>query len=50
MGHVRLRRGHQARLPVGAAYRFEAKTKGVLLVQTILGRYSVEKWADICIH
>jgi hypothetical protein len=50
MGHVRLRRGHQALLPAGAAYRFEAVTKGVVLVQTILGRYSVEKWADICIQ
>jgi hypothetical protein len=47
---VRLRRGHQALLPAGTAYRFEAVTKGVVLVQTILGRYSVEKWADICIQ
>ena len=50
MGFVRLRRGHQALLPAGAAYRFEAATTGVLLVQTILGRHSVEKWADICIQ
>jgi hypothetical protein len=50
MGYVRLRRGHQALLPAGAAYRFEAVTKGVVLVQTILGRNSVEKWADICIQ
>ncbi|WP_206998863.1 hydroxyquinol 1,2-dioxygenase [Trinickia mobilis] len=50
MGYVRLRRGHQALLPAGAAYRFEAVRKGVLLVQTILGTCSVEKWAEICIH
>ncbi|MBP0595444.1 hydroxyquinol 1,2-dioxygenase [Paraburkholderia sp. LEh10] len=50
MGFVRLRRGHQALLPAGAAYRFETAGKGVLLVQTILGRYSVEKWKDICIQ
>ncbi len=50
MGYVRLRRGHQALLPTGAAYRFEAVTKGVLLVQTILGQCSVEKWAEICIQ
>lgn len=49
MGYVRLRRGHQALLPAGVAYRFEAKL-GVLLLQTILGSCSVEKWADICIH
>jgi hypothetical protein len=50
MGFVRLRRGHQALLPAGAAYRFETAGKGVLLVQTILGCYSVEKWQDICIQ
>jgi len=50
MGFVRLRRGHQALLPAGVAYRFEARKTGVLLVQTILGSASVEKWADICIQ
>jgi hypothetical protein len=50
MGFVRLRRGHQALLPAGAAYRFDARKTGVLLVQTILGPESVEKWADICIQ
>jgi hypothetical protein len=50
MGFVRLRRGHQCLLPAGAAYRFEARKTGVLLVQTILGAESVEKWADICIQ
>jgi hypothetical protein len=50
MGYVLLRRGHQALLPAGAAYRFEALKPGVLVVQTILGPCSVEKWADICIH
>jgi hypothetical protein len=50
MGFIRLRRGHQALLPAGAAYRFEARQTGVLLVQTILGACSVEKWADICIQ
>jgi hypothetical protein len=50
MGFVRLRRGHQALLPAGAAYRFDAQKTGVVLVQTILGAASVEKWADICIQ
>jgi hypothetical protein len=50
MGFVRLRQGHQALLPAGAAYRFDARRTGVLLVQTILGAASVEKWADICIQ
>ena len=50
MGRVRLRRGHQALLPAHSAYRFDAMTTGVLLMQTILGRHSVEKWADICVR
>ncbi|ACC74694.1 hydroxyquinol 1,2-dioxygenase [Paraburkholderia phymatum] len=50
MGHVVLRRGHQALLPAGCAYRFSAQRSGVALVQTMLGELSVEKWADICLH
>ncbi len=50
MGLVRLRKGHQAILPRGAAYRFVAAKPGVLLQQTILGDLSVQKWADICMQ
>lgn len=50
MGHVVLRRGHQALLPAGCAYRFSAQTAGVALVQTMAGELSVQKWADICLH
>jgi hypothetical protein len=50
MGRVVLRKGHQALLPAGCAYRFVAGKPGVALVQTILGDLSVEKWADICLH
>ncbi|EKS70310.1 MULTISPECIES: hypothetical protein [unclassified Caballeronia] len=48
MGRVHLQRGHQVLLPAGAAYRFTAVKMGVLLLQTILGENSVERWADIC--
>lgn len=48
MGWMRLRRGHQALLPAGAAYRFRAARPGVLVLQTCKGELSVEKWADIC--
>lgn len=49
MGWVKCRRGHQALLPAGAAYQFRNPGKpGVLLVQTILGPSTVEKWAEIC--
>ena len=50
MGGIKLSRGHQALLPAGAAYQFRAKKRGVLLLQTILGECSVEKWAEICHH
>ena len=48
MGVVRLKRGHQALLPAAAAYRFTAARTGVLMLQTVLGELSVEKWSDIC--
>ncbi|AKM42852.1 hydroxyquinol 1,2-dioxygenase [Burkholderia contaminans] len=50
MGYVVMRKGHQALLPAGCAYRFTASRPGVALVQTVLGELSVEKWADICLH
>jgi hypothetical protein len=50
MGRIALKRGHQALLPAGAAYRFTAQRPGVLLQQTILGVLSVQKWAEICMQ
>lgn len=50
MGVIRLRKGHQAILPRGAAYRFVAAQPGVLLQQTVLGELSVQKWAEICMQ
>ena len=50
MGVIRLRRGHQALLPAGCAYRFTATRLGVILQQTILGALSVQKWNEICLH
>jgi hypothetical protein len=48
MGHIIAGRGHQVLLPRGAAYRFKADRPGVLLLQTILGDLTVQRWADIC--
>ena len=49
MGWVKCRRGHQALLPKGAAYQFRAVGKpGVIMLQTIKGDLTVEKWAEIC--
>jgi hypothetical protein len=48
MGYVKASRGHQVLLPKGAAYRFRASERGVVLLQTILGDLSVQKWPQIC--
>ncbi|MGH8143562.1 MAG: hydroxyquinol 1,2-dioxygenase [Steroidobacteraceae bacterium] len=48
MGWVEAGRGHQVLLPQGAAYRFHAAAPGVILIQTILGELSVQKWSQIC--
>ena len=48
MGVVRARRGHMTLLPVGAAYQFHSARPGVVLLQTLAGAETVERWADIC--
>ena len=49
MGHVILRRGHMCLLPANAAYRFSADTASVILLQTIQGDDTIERWAEICL-
>ncbi|MFC4313155.1 hydroxyquinol 1,2-dioxygenase [Steroidobacter flavus] len=48
MGTVKCKRGHQVLLPQGAAYRFKAARPGVILLQTIEGELSKQKWREIC--
>jgi hypothetical protein len=48
MGVVRARRGHMTLLPVGAAYQLHATQPGVVLLQTLAGADTIERWADIC--
>jgi hypothetical protein len=48
MGRVRARRGHMTLLPAGAAYQFHAERPGVILLQTIAGKDTVYRWAEIC--
>ena len=33
-------------LPAGAAYQFHAARPGVVMLQTLAGRDTVERWAD----
>ena len=48
MGRILLGRGHMALLPAGAAYRFESTAPCTLMIQSIQGPETVERWADIC--
>lgn len=48
VGTVYLKRGHQALLPKGMAYRFSAKSPSVMIQQTIAGELTIQKWAEIC--
>ncbi len=48
MGYIIARRGHMALLPKGAAYQFHAAKPGVILLQTIGGDLTAERWKDIC--
>ena len=48
MGVVRARRGHMTLLPVGAAYQLHAPLPGVVLLQTLAGADTIERWAEIC--
>jgi hypothetical protein len=49
MGRIVLRRGHQALLPANTAYRMSAAHPSVVLLQTILGDDTIERWSDICL-
>ncbi len=49
MGWVKIHRGHMALLPKGAAYQFRSTSEpGVVLLQTIKGENTIERWAEIC--
>jgi hypothetical protein len=48
MGRLFLGRGHMGLLPRGAAYRFHADAPAALMIQTIEGPTTVQKWSDIC--
>ena len=48
MGYVVLRRGHQALLPLGAAYRFTSSESTTVLIQTLDGALTLKRWETIC--
>jgi hypothetical protein len=48
MGRVIARRGHMTLLPAGAAYQMHAGSPSTVLLQTLQGDDTVERWAEIC--
>ena len=48
MGTIRLKRGHQALLPKGSAYRYVANKASAMIQQTIAGELTRERWGEIC--
>jgi quercetin dioxygenase-like cupin family protein len=48
IGEIVASRGHMALLPKGAAYQFHASKPAAILLQTIKGDLTVERWNDIC--
>jgi len=48
MGHVLASHGHMVLLPAGRCYRFVADQPSVILLQTIEGPDTVQRWAEIC--
>jgi hypothetical protein len=48
MGTIRLKRGHQALLPKGSAYRYVANKTSAMIQQTIAGELTIERWDQIC--
>jgi hypothetical protein len=48
MGTIVAGRGHMALLPAGKVYRFAAEQPSVILLQTIEGPDTVQRWSEIC--
>lgn len=48
MGRIVLSRGHQGLLPRGAAYRFHADNPACLMIQTVDGPETIQRWSAIC--
>jgi hypothetical protein len=48
MGRIVATRGHMSLLPANRCYRMSASDASVVLLQTIQGPDTVERWSDIC--
>jgi hypothetical protein len=48
IGRLVLTLGHMGLLPRGSAYRFHADAPSTMMIQTLQGPVTVQKWAEIC--
>lgn len=48
MGKVIAQQGHMILLPQQCAYKLSANDTSVVIIQTLLGEQTIEKWKDIC--
>ncbi len=48
MGRITAKRGHLSLLPAGKCYRMSAQMPSVVLLQTIMGPETIERWSKIC--
>jgi hypothetical protein len=48
MGQIVATRGHMSLLPANRCYRMSAADASVVLLQTIIGPDTVERWSEIC--
>jgi hypothetical protein len=48
MGTITAGRGHLALLPAGKCYRMSAQRPSVVVLQTIMGPETIERWSTIC--
>jgi hypothetical protein len=48
MGYIKARRGHMALLPAGAAYQFSSAQPAVMILQTMIGDLTIQRWTEIC--
>jgi hypothetical protein len=49
MGVIKASKGHMALLPADRAYQFHADRPAVIVLQSLKGPDSLERWAEICI-
>lgn len=48
MGKIIAHQGHMVLLPQERAYRLSSRRNSVVIIQTLLGNQTIEKWKDIC--